>query len=143
MSPTMSAPAQAFEEKPRHPVLVISDRPHHDPIGLLPCPVPFKHSPSTLFTSAEFHNAPLVLLDDRSYSSFTLRHMPHRQGLIVAAADPDDATAYPRAAAIGAEAVLHAGQDLAWLHLRLHAATDCHYTRWETLLPGPPPPEDG
>ncbi|MGP4084266.1 hypothetical protein [Streptomyces sp. KR55] len=81
-----------------------------------------------------------MLLDDRSYTNFTLRHMPHRPGLIVAAADPN-ATAYPRAAAIGAEAVLRAGQDLSWLHLRLHAATDCRYARWEALLTGPPPPE--
>ncbi|MGW5250925.1 hypothetical protein ACWEQN_45860 [Streptomyces sp. NPDC004129] len=45
--------------------------------------------------------------------------------------------------AIGAEAVLRAGQDLSWLHLRLHAATDCRYARWEALLtggPADPPP---
>ncbi|MGW5636309.1 hypothetical protein [Streptomyces sp. NPDC003832] len=138
----MSAPAQASEDRPRQPVLVISDRLHDDPIGLLPCPVPLKHLPSPLFTSAEFQSAPLVLLDDRSYTSFTLRYMPHRPGLIVAAVDPDDGTAYPRAAAIGAEAVLRAGQNLAWLHLRLHAATECRYAPWEALLPGPPPKED-
>ncbi|MEU3445149.1 hypothetical protein ABZ755_32945 [Streptomyces griseoincarnatus] len=142
MPPTMSASAQAFEERPHQLVLVISDRLDDDPIGLLPCPVPVKHLPSLLFTSEGYQSAPLVLLDDRSYTNFTLRHMLHRPGLIVAAANPDDGTAYPRAAAIGSEAVLRAGQDLAWLHLRLHAATDCRYAHWEALLTGPPPPED-
>ncbi|MFC9932331.1 hypothetical protein [Streptomyces sp. NPDC127190] len=138
----MSASAQAFEDRAHPPVLVISDRLDDDPLGLLPCPVPLKHLPSALFTAQEYQSAPLVLLDDRSYTNFTLRHMRHRPGLIVAAADPDDGTAYPRAAAIGAEAVLRAGQGLAWLHLRLHAATDCRYAPWEALLTGPPPPED-
>ncbi|MFD7708614.1 hypothetical protein [Streptomyces sp. NPDC059786] len=141
MSPTMSASAQAFEDRPHEPVLVISDRLDDDPIGLLSCPVPLRHVPSPLFNAEEYHSAPLVLLDDRSYTNFTLRHMPHRPGLIVTSADPDDDTAYPRAVAIGAEAVLRTGQDLAWLHLRLHAATDCHYAHWEALLPGPPPPD--
>jgi hypothetical protein len=86
-----------------------------------------------------------VLLDDRSHTDFTLRHMPHRPGRMVTMTDPGDDTTYPRAAAIGAEAVLRAGQDLAWLHLRLrlrlrlHDATNCRYARWEALLTGPPP----
>ncbi|WP_345552676.1 hypothetical protein [Streptomyces lannensis] len=100
--------------------------------------------PSPLFSTEEYQQAPLVLLDDRSYTSFTLRHMPHRLGLIIVAADPDDSTVYHRAVAIGAEAVLRAGQDLSWLHLRLHSATDCRYAHWEALLTGgpadPPPP---
>lgn len=37
----------------------------------------------------------LVLLDDRSYTDFTLRHLPHRPGLIVVLADPDDGTFLP------------------------------------------------
>ncbi|MFD7444076.1 hypothetical protein [Streptomyces sp. NPDC059909] len=64
--------------------------------------------------------------------------------MIVTGADPDDATVYPRAVAINAEAVIRPGQDLSWQHLRLHAATDCRYAHWEALLTGgpidPPPP---
>ncbi|MEU9671791.1 hypothetical protein AB0E25_41070 [Streptomyces bobili] len=135
---TNSAPAS--EERARTPVLVISDSPDDDPIGLLPCPVPLRHLPSALFSAEEYQLAPLVILDDRSYTAFTLRHMPHRPGLILTLADPGDDTVHPRAAGIVAEAILHAGQDLSWLHLRLHAATDCHYARWEELLTGPPPP---
>ncbi|MFD3843150.1 hypothetical protein ACFWWC_44090 [Streptomyces sp. NPDC058642] len=85
-----------------------------------------------------------MLLDDRSYSASTLRHLPHRRGLIVILADPDDATVYPRAVAIGAEAVIRAGDNLNWLHLRLHDATGCRYAHWEALPAGgpadPPPP---
>ncbi|WP_371647788.1 MULTISPECIES: hypothetical protein [unclassified Streptomyces] len=137
----MSAPAHAAPDPPRQPVLIISDRLDHDPIGLLPCPVPLHHSPSAVFTREAYHKAPLVILDDRSYPHFLLRHMPHRPGLILAATDPDDATAYPRAAAIAAEAVLHAGQPLGWLHLRLHTATDFRHAHWDTLLTTPPPPQ--
>jgi hypothetical protein len=97
-----------------------------------------------LFSAKEYQRAPLVLLDDRSYTDFTLRHVPHRPGLIVVLVDPDDATVYPRAAAIGAEAVIRAGENLSWLHLRLHDATNCRYAHWEALLAGgpaaPPPP---
>ncbi|MGW9031559.1 hypothetical protein ACWGQ5_47610 [Streptomyces sp. NPDC055722] len=64
--------------------------------------------------------------------------MPHRPGLIVAVADPDDSTVYHRAAAIGAEAVIRAGQDLSWVHLRLHDTTQCRYAHWEALLTGGP-----
>ncbi|OIJ93222.1 hypothetical protein BIV25_25920 [Streptomyces sp. MUSC 14] len=119
-------------------MLVISNRLDDDPVGLHPCPVPRLQLPSPLFNSAEYQRAPLVLLDDRSHTDFTLRHMPHRPGLIVVLADPDDATVYPRAAALGAEAVIRAGEGLGWLHLRLHDATGCRYVRWEVLL-GPPP----
>jgi hypothetical protein len=144
VSPTMSASAQAHEGEARPPVLVISDSLDDDPLGLLPCPVPLRHLPSPLFSPEEYQAAPLVLLDDRSYADFTLRHMPRRAGLIVAVADPDDGTAYPRAAAIGAEAVIRAGHGRSWLHLRLHAATDCRYAHWDSLLTGgpadPPPP---
>ncbi|MGA5520817.1 hypothetical protein ACPCK2_31935 [Streptomyces pseudogriseolus] len=133
-----SAPAP--QEQARTPVLVISDHPDDDPIGLLPCPVPLRQLPSPLFTAEEYQLAPLVILDDRSYPAFTLRHLPHRPGLILTLADPGDDTVHPRAAAIGAEAVLRTGQDLSWLHLRLHEATDCHYAHWEELLTGPPPP---
>ncbi|MFF8848134.1 hypothetical protein ACF08N_36560 [Streptomyces sp. NPDC015127] len=137
----MSASTEAFEDRPDPPVLVISNSLDADPIGLLPSPVPVRHLPSPLFSSEEYRRAPLVLLDDRCYSDFTLRHMPQRPGLIVAAADPDDGTVYHRAADVGAEAVIRTGQDLAWLHLRLHAATECRYARWEALLTGPPPPD--
>jgi hypothetical protein len=125
-------------------VLVISDSPDNDPVGLRKSPVPLLHLPSPLFSAEEYQRAPLVLLDDRSYTGFTLRHMPRRQGLIVVLVDPDDGTIYPRAVAIGAEAVIRAGDNLNWLHLRLHDATECHYAHWEALLAGgpadPPPP---
>ncbi|GHB77637.1 hypothetical protein GCM10010377_79880 [Streptomyces viridiviolaceus] len=121
-------------------MLVISDSPDADPVGLLPCKVPLRHLPSPLFGADEYRLAPLVILDDRSYTAFRLRHMPHRPGLILALADTDDDTVYPQAAAIGAEAVIRTGQDLSWLHLRLHEATGCHYANWEDLLTGPPPP---
>ncbi|MFF0766537.1 hypothetical protein ACFYWH_42115 [Streptomyces sp. NPDC003737] len=132
------------QERAPAPVLVISDSAHNDPIGLEPCPVPLRHLPSPLFSAEEYQQAPLVLLDDRSYTGFTLRHMPHRLGLIIVGADPDDSTVYHRAVNLGAEAVLRAGQDLSWLHLRLHSATDCRYAHWDALLTGgpadPPPP---
>ncbi|MFJ8142635.1 hypothetical protein [Streptomyces sp. NPDC096013] len=123
-------------------MLVISDRLGIDPIGLLPCPVPLRLLPSPLFNAEEYQRAPLVLLDDHSYTGFTLRHMPHRPGLIVVLADP---SVYRRATAIGAESVLRAGDGRSWLHLRLHDATDCRYIRWEALLSGPagPPPPGG
>ncbi|MFE9769784.1 hypothetical protein ACFYPC_35570 [Streptomyces sp. NPDC005808] len=58
--------------------------------------------------------------------------------------DLDDGTTYPRGAAIAAEAGLWAGQDLSWLHLRMHDATDCRYLPLEELptgdTPDPPPP---
>ncbi|MFJ9752438.1 hypothetical protein [Streptomyces chartreusis] len=138
----MSAPAQASREEPQAPALVISDSSETDPVGLHPCPVPHLHLPSPLFSSEEYQRVPLVVLDDRSYLTFTLRHLPHRPGLIVVLADPDDATVYPRAAAIGADAVIRAGEDLAWLRLRLHDATGCRYVNWQELLAGgePPPP---
>lgn len=140
----MSAPAQDPREEPQAPVLVISNSLDDDPVGLRTCPVPRLHLPPPLFNAEEYQLAPLVLLDDRSYTDFTLRHVPHRPGLIVVLVDPDDATVYPRAAAIGAEAVIRAGENLSWLHLRLHDATGCRYARWETLLAGgpadPPPP---
>ncbi|MFJ8158518.1 hypothetical protein [Streptomyces sp. NPDC094468] len=137
----MSASPQASGERPPEPVLVISDRLDLDPVGLLPSAVPLRQLPSLLFTTAEYEHAPLVLLDDRAYTNFLLRHAPQRHGLIVVLADPDDTTVHPRAMAIGAEAVVRAGRDPAWLHLRMHAATDCRYARWETLLADPPPPE--
>ncbi|MFF6953808.1 hypothetical protein ACFZAD_34875 [Streptomyces iakyrus] len=127
-------------------MLVISDSTDDDPVGLRTSPVPRLHLPSPLFSAEEYLRAPLVLLllDDRSYTGFTLRHVPHRRGLIVVLVDPDDGTIYPRAAAIGAEAVIRAGDNLSWLHLRLHDATDCRYAHWETLVAGgpadPPPP---
>ncbi|MFD6285393.1 hypothetical protein [Streptomyces sp. NPDC060205] len=140
----MSAPAQAPREGQQALVLVISDSPDDDPVGLRTSPVPRMHLPSPSFSAEEYHRAPLVLLDDRSYSDFTLRHVPPRPGLIVVLVAPDDGTIYPRAAAIGAEAVIRAGDNLNWLHLRLHAATDCRYAHWEALLAGgpadPPPP---
>ncbi|MEU0853345.1 hypothetical protein ABZ387_36305 [Streptomyces flaveolus] len=121
-------------------MLIISDSADADPVGLLPCMVPLRRLPSPLFSAEEYRLAPLVILDYRSYSAFRLRHMPHRPGLVLALADTDDDTVYPRAAAIGAEAVIRTGQDLSWLHLRLHEATGCHYANWEDLLTGPPPP---
>ena len=140
----MSAPPQAGREGPRAPVLVISDSPDNDPVGLRTSPVPLLHLPSPLFSAEEYQSAPLVLLDDRSYTGFTLRHVPRRQGLIVVLVEPDDGTIYPRAVAIGAEAVIRAGDNLNWLHLRLHDATECRYAHWEALLAGgpadPPPP---
>ncbi|MFI9825264.1 hypothetical protein ACIHFC_33225 [Streptomyces sp. NPDC052013] len=108
-------------------MLVISDSTDDDPAGLGMCPVPRLHLPSPLFSAEEYQRAPLVLLDDRSYTGFTLRHAPHRPGLIVVLAAPDDTSVYPRAAAIGAEAVIRAGDDLSWLLLRLHDATGCRY----------------
>jgi hypothetical protein len=143
----MSAPAQTSREGPQDPapVLVISDRIDDDPAGLHPCPVPLLYLPSPLFSAEEYQRAPLVLLDDSSYTAFTLRHVPHRPGLILVLADPDDPSVYPRAAAIGAETVLRAGDGQSWLHLRLHDATGCRYLRWEELLSGPadPPPPAG
>ncbi|MEU9370428.1 hypothetical protein AB0D71_38330 [Streptomyces avermitilis] len=62
------------------PVLVISDSLDDDPVGLLPSRVPLRHLPSVLFTAQEYLIAPLVLLDDRSYATFKLRHMPRRPG---------------------------------------------------------------
>ncbi|MET7693851.1 hypothetical protein ABZT06_38800 [Streptomyces sp. NPDC005483] len=125
-------------------MLVISDSTISDPVGLRTSPVPLLHLPSPLFSAEEYQRAPLVLLDDRSYTAFTHRHVPRRPGLIVVLADPDDGTISPRAAAIGAEAVIRAGESLNWLHLRLHDATDCRYAHWESLLAGgpadPPPP---
>lgn len=106
-------------------MLIISDSTDDDPVGLRTSPVPRLHLPSPLFGAEEYLRAPLVLLDDRSYTGFTLRHVPHRRGLIVVLVDPDDGTIYPRAAAIGAEAVIRAGDNLNWLHLRLHDATVC------------------
>lgn len=125
-------------------MLVISDSPDIDPVGLQTSPVPRLHLPSPLFSAEEYHRAPLVLLDDRSYTNFMLRHVPPRPGLIVVLVDPDDGTIYPRAAAIGAEAVLRAGDNPNWLHLRMHDATHCRHAHWEALLAGgpagPPPP---
>ncbi|MGV9897279.1 hypothetical protein [Streptomyces tendae] len=127
-------------------MLIISDRIDADPVGLRSSPVPLLHLPSPLFSAEEYQRAPLVLLDDRSYTDFTLRHAPHRPGLIVVLVDPDDGSIYPRAAAIGAEAVIRAGDNLNWLHLRLHDATGCRYAHWEALLASgsePPPPASG
>ncbi|GAA1042145.1 hypothetical protein GCM10009566_42350 [Streptomyces murinus] len=139
----MSARPQVLREGPQAPVLVISDSTDDDPVGLRSSPVPCLHLPSPLFSAEDYQRAPLVLLDDRSYTDFTLRHVPHRPGLIVVLVAPDDGTIYPRAAAIGAEAVIRAGDNLNWLHLRLHDATGCRYARWEALLadgPADPPP---
>ncbi|AZP14717.1 hypothetical protein EJC51_47445 [Streptomyces aquilus] len=119
-------------------MLVISDRSDDDPVGLRTSPVPRLHLPSPLFSAEEYQRAPLVLLDDRSYTDFTLRHLPHRPGLVIVLAAPDDGTVYPRAAAIGAEAVIRADGNLNWLHLRLHDATGCHYAHWEALLTAGP-----
>ncbi|MFE6098296.1 hypothetical protein ACFQ7M_41080 [Streptomyces massasporeus] len=41
---------------------------------------------------------------------------------------------------------IRAGDNLNWLHLRLHDATGCRYAHWEALLAGgpePPPPASG
>lgn len=135
----MSTAAQAFDEDPHQPVLVISDSLDDNPLGLLPCPVPLRQLPSLLFTSKEFQRAPLVLLDDHSFSGFELRHVSRRPGLIVVAADPDDGSVYPRAVQIGAEAVIELGHGLNWLHMRLHEATGCRYADWDALLTGGPP----
>ncbi|MFJ5779316.1 hypothetical protein [Streptomyces sp. NPDC093094] len=134
------------------PVLVITDSHDDDPIGLLPSPVPLLHLPSPLFTASEYRTAALVILDDRSYPTFRLRHMRPRPGLILATTDPDhDASdggeggdVHARAAAIGAEAVVQAaGRGIAWLHLRLHDATGCAHADWDALLTGPPRPDTG
>ncbi|MFF2386977.1 hypothetical protein [Streptomyces sp. NPDC058108] len=79
--------------------------------------MPLRTLPAAHFGARDYQLAPLVLLDDRSHAAFELRHMPRRPGLIVVCAGIDDATAYPRGAAVGAEAVLWAGQDPSWLHL--------------------------
>ncbi|GGV52379.1 hypothetical protein [Streptomyces spectabilis] len=125
------------------PVLVISDRCDGDPIGILPCPVPLRYALPHRFCPEEYQQAPLIVLDDPSYADFVLRRMPLRPGLIIVLADPDDASVYPRAAAIGAEAVLRTGGDVSWLRLRLHEATGCQYVPWGALLTGsrnaPPP----
>ncbi|MFF2217578.1 hypothetical protein [Streptomyces antibioticus] len=124
-------------------MLAISDSTDDDPVGLRTSPVPLLHLPSPLFSAEEYQRAPLVPLDDRSYTDFTLRHVPHRRGLIVVLVDPDDGTIYPRAAAIGAETVIRAGDSVNWLHLRLHDATNCRYAHWDALLadgPADPPP---
>ncbi|MER6691111.1 hypothetical protein [Streptomyces minutiscleroticus] len=128
-------------------VLVISDRLDDAPVRLQPCTVPLRHTPSAHFTTAEYQAAPLVILDDRSYTAFTLRHMPHRQGLILVLAAPDDASVYPRAAAIGAEAVIPIDRSMDRLHLRLHDATDCRHTDWNAPFNtgpanGPTPGDD-
>ncbi|WP_405192769.1 hypothetical protein [Streptomyces anthocyanicus] len=135
---TNSAPAPG--DRARTPVLVISDSPEADPVGLLPCTVPLRRMPSPLFSAEEYRLAPLVILDERSYTAFRLRHMPQRPDLVLALVGTDDDTVYPRAAAIGAEAVVRTGRDLSWLHLRLHEATGCRYANWDDLLTGPPPP---
>ncbi|MFI2415188.1 hypothetical protein [Streptomyces sp. NPDC018947] len=62
---------------------MISDSTDDDPIGLLPSPIPLRRLPSPLFSTEEYRLAPLALLDDRSYTAFTLRHMPQRPGLIL------------------------------------------------------------
>ncbi|MFD4635427.1 hypothetical protein ACFVYR_37735 [Streptomyces sp. NPDC058284] len=87
-----------------------------------------------------------MLLDDRSYTDFALRHMPYRPGLIIVLVDPDDVTLSSQAAALGAEAVIRAGDNLSWLHLPLHDAPGCRYTRWDAPgqrprrpCPAPPP----
>ncbi|WP_031487298.1 hypothetical protein [Streptomyces bicolor] len=124
-------------------MLVISDSTDDDSVGLRTPQVPCLHLPSPLFSAEEYQCTPLMLLDDRSYTGFTLRHLPHHPGLIVILVDSDDGTISPRAAAIGAEAVIRAQDNLAWLHLRLHDATDCRYAHWEALLaggPADPPP---
>ncbi|MDQ0994807.1 hypothetical protein [Streptomyces sp. V3I7] len=140
----MSDSASAAARGEPRPVLAISDSPDDDPLGLLPCPVPVLYLPSALFSTAEYQGAPLVLLDDRSSANFALRHMPHRPGLIVITVDADDHTVYQRSVAHGTEAVLLAGDDPSWLHMRMHEATGCQYARWEDLLSGgpadPPPP---
>jgi hypothetical protein len=126
--------AHTLHHSPHQPVLVISDRLEDDPVGLLPCPVPLRNMPAALFNAEEYCRSPLVLLDDRSYTSFSMRHMPHRPGLILVLADPDDDSAYSRAAAVGAEAVLSADRPAHWLRLRLHEATDCRHVDWQALL---------
>ncbi|MGP4014160.1 hypothetical protein [Streptomyces sp. 4N124] len=60
----MSAPAQAPREGPQAPALVISDSTDDDPVGLRTSPVPRLHLPSPLFSTEEYHRAPLVLLDE-------------------------------------------------------------------------------
>ncbi|MFJ5779315.1 hypothetical protein [Streptomyces sp. NPDC093094] len=108
----------------------------------------------SLFTTQEYRAAALVILDDRSYPTFRLRHMRPRPGLILATTDPDhdhDAgdgggggDVHARAAAIGAEAVVQAaGHGTAWLHLRLHDATGCAHADWDALLTHPPRPDTG
>ncbi|MET8291503.1 hypothetical protein ABZV80_40975 [Streptomyces sp. NPDC005132] len=131
---------------PLQPVLIISDSPDDDPVGLGPCRVPLRTLPAANFSASDYRLAPLVLLDDRSHATFELRHMPRRPGLIVVCAGLDDATAYPRGVAVGAEAVLWAGHDPSWLHLRMHDATECRYLPLDELLTddtSDPPPAPG
>ncbi|WP_406834815.1 hypothetical protein ACICHK_00125 [Streptomyces sp. AHU1] len=122
-------------------VLLISDARGDDPAGLGPCRVPAQTATAALFTFDQFRSASLVILDDRICQTFVARRMPRRQDLVVVNAHPDDATVYGRAAALGASEVLAAGEGSDWLRLKMHAATDCRYADWESLLgPGPDGP---
>ena len=122
-------------------VLLISDSAGDDPAGLGLCRVPVQTATAALFTFDEFRSAALVILDDRVYQTFTARRMPRRQDLVVVNPHPDDASVWARAVALGATDVVATGEGSGWLHLKLHAATDCQYADWESLLgPGPDGP---
>jgi hypothetical protein len=71
--------AHTLHHSPHQPVLVISDRLEDDPVGLLPCPVPLRNMPAALFNAEEYCRSPLVLLDDRSYTSFGCGTCPTAQ----------------------------------------------------------------
>ncbi len=142
----MPADAPSRDHRPTAPALIITDRIGTDPVGLAPCPVPRIHRSAEQFSAEEYRSAPLVLLDDRSYTAFTLRAMPRRQGLIIVLVDQDDASIWERTVHIGGDAVVTAATDPAWLHLRLHDATDCGHADWTTLLadgPADPPQPAG
>ena len=122
-------------------VLLISDSPGDDPAGLGPCRVPVQTATAALFTFDQFQSAALVLLEDRICQTFTVRRMPRRQDLVVVNAHPDDATVWARAVSVGATHVVATGEGSDWLLLKMHAATDCQYAAWESLLgPGPDGP---
>ncbi|MFJ4895611.1 hypothetical protein ACIP5U_37300 [Streptomyces sp. NPDC088788] len=122
-------------------VLLISDSAGDDPAGLGPCRIPVQTATAALFTFDQLRSAALVILDDRVFQAFTARRMPRRQDLVVVNPNPDDATVWSRAVTLGATHVVttHEGSD--WLHLKMHAATDCQFADWESLLgPGPDGP---
>ncbi|WP_199550145.1 hypothetical protein [Streptomyces sp. N35] len=143
----MPTDALSRDLDPTAPALIITDRPDGDPVGLGACPVPRIHRTAEQFSAKEYQRAPLVLLDDRSYTAFTLRAMPRRRGLILVLVDQDDASIWTRTVAVGGDAVVTAVADPAWLHLRLHEATDRRHADWEELLADgpadPPQPASG
>ncbi|MGW0778445.1 hypothetical protein ACWD01_33560 [Streptomyces sp. NPDC002835] len=124
------------------PILIVAPR---LPLELLPTArtFPLLTREFSELTPSEWMSPPLVLAHRMYCSRLSSpdNDFRRRPGIVVLGEDLDDALIWSDAAAIGSEAVVMLSEDVPWLVLRMHEATDFRYVDWSAPFndPGPQP----